>query len=412
MSSRQSAIWRQLSWLVAALSVTVLGPVAVLSQEATPETAAVELPPPTGPFTVGRTSFDWADANRIEPFTEDRGDVRELVVWVWYPAAPSPDVEPAAYLPGAWGEQLAPILGFDPERIMTHSVVDAPFATTEPSFPILIFSPGSGFFPAVYAALAEELASHGNVIVGVTHSYNSTVTVFDDGRVVPTAPEAQPLPPDAEGQGGTGTAITELHAADLRFVLDQVEDLNRESSPFAGRLDLSRIGVFGHSLGGAAAAEMCRVDRRCDAGVNMDGGLWGEAAATGVAAPFLLLMANQPTCAELAETGLTTVAECEAARSILEPGWETAYASAQPGYWLEIAGSRHGSFSDLSFLPIPAELVAPFLGGATIAPDRMWRVTSDVLLAFFDRHLNGSPAPLLAGPSAKYPEIKFVSEGS
>jgi hypothetical protein len=40
----------------------------------------------------------------------------------------------------------------------------------------------------------------------------------------------------------------------------------------------------------------------------------------------------------------------------------------------------------------------------------MWRVTSDLLLAFFDRYLNENPAPLLDGPSPVYPEVQFVDE--
>ena len=39
----------------------------------------------------------------------------------------------------------------------------------------------------------------------------------------------------------------------------------------------------------------------------------------------------------------------------------------------------------------------------------MWRVTSDLLLAFFDAHLHGTPAPLLTGPSAGYREVQVVN---
>ena len=84
------------------------------------------------------------------------------------------------------------------------------------------------------------------------------------------------------------------------------------------------------------------------------------------------------------------------------------HESAQPGYWVVIAGSRHGSYSDAPFLPAGAEILRSLVGGATIEPERMWRVTSDLLLAFFDAHLNGNPAPLLDGPSPDYPEVRFV----
>jgi len=202
--------------------------------------------------------------------------------------------------------------------------------------------------------------------------------------------------------------VTELHAADLAFVLDQLEGLDDETGPFAGRLDLSRIGVLGHSLGGAAAAEFCRVDRRCDAGVNMDGLFWGQAVETGVPVPLLLLMSEDRPCAEVAQLENVTVETCEAIEALFAASWQTVRDTAQPGSWLIIEGSRHGSYSDAPFLPAGAEILRALVGGTTIEPDRMWRVTSDLLLAFFDRHLNGTPAPLLDGPSPEYPEVQFV----
>jgi hypothetical protein len=44
-------------------------------------------------------------------------------------------------------------------------------------------------------------------------------------------------------------------------------------------------------------------------------------------------------------------------------------------------------------------------GLGTIGGRRMWRVTSDYLLAFFDRHLKDQPSPLLDGPAFDHPEV-------
>ena len=40
---------------------------------------------------------------------------------------------------------------------------------------------------------------------------------------------------------------------------------------FTNHLDLDRVGVMGHSAGGTAAIEFCRIDKRCKAGVDLDG---------------------------------------------------------------------------------------------------------------------------------------------
>jgi predicted dienelactone hydrolase len=395
--------------MVATLLIVGLAtPSGASTQEASPVPTAITLPTPTGPYGVGRTSFEWVDTARDESFTDDPADQRELVIWVWYPAEPMPDATPAAYLPGLWGDLVGDALALDLSRITVHAVEDAPVAADEPRYPVVLLSPGSGFIPAVYTGLAEELASHGVIVVGVNHTYNASVTVFADGRVVPGAPEAQPQPTDMVAMRATAQAMTELHAADLAFVLDRLEALDDETGPFQGRLDLLRIGILGHSLGGAAAAELCRVDRRCDAGVNMDGLIWGEAAETGVPVPFLLLMSEDQPCAEVARLENVTVETCEGLKALFAASWQTVRDTAQPGSWLIIAGSRHGSYSDAPFLPAGAEILESLVGGATIEPERMWRVTSDLLLAFFDSHLNGTPAPLLDGPSATYPEVQFV----
>jgi dienelactone hydrolase len=393
---------------VCSLIIGLSAPTGILAQESSPVPALIALPTPTGPYAVGRTRVEWIDPARDEPFTPDSADQRELIVWVWYPAEPAPVAEGAVLLPGLWGDLVGDALGIDLDRINVHAIERAPVASEQPRYPVVLLSPGSGFIPAFYTTLAEELASHGFIVVGVNHTYNATVTVFADSRVVPAAPEAQPQPTDIDEMRAAGEAVTELHAADLAFDLDRLEALNLETGLFQGRLDLSRLGIQGHSLGGAAAAELCRVDHRCDAGVNMDGLFWGEAAETGVPVPVLLLMSEDRPCAEVAQLEDVTVETCEELETLFAASWRTVREAAQPGSWLIIAGSRHGSYSDAPFLPAGAEILRALVGGATIEPDRMRRVTSDLLLAFFDRRLNGTPAPLLDGPSAAYPEVQFV----
>jgi predicted dienelactone hydrolase len=394
---------------VCSLIVGVAAPAGISAQESSPVPAAISLPTPTGPYAVGRTTFEWIDTARDEPFTPDSADQRELIVWVWYPAEPSSGAEGTDYLPGLWGDLVGDALGIDLDHITVHAVEAAPVASAQPRYPVVLLSPGSGFMPAFYTALAEELASHGFIVVGLNHTYNASLTVFADGRVVPSAPEAQPQPMDMNAMRAVGVAATEIHAADLAFVLDRLEALDEESGPFQGRLDLSRIGILGGSLGGAAAAELCRVDRRCDAGLNMDGLFWGEAAETGVPVPFLLLMSAHRPCAEVAQFENVTVEQCEEIDALFAESWQTVRDTAQPGSWLVIEGSRHGSYSDATFLPGGSEILRSLVGGATIEPERMWRVTSDLLLAFFNTHLNGTPAPLLDGPSPEYPEVQFVA---
>lgn len=52
-----------------------------------PASDRIELPPPTGPYAIGRTTFHWTDETRPERESKREGEKRELLIYVWYPAA-------------------------------------------------------------------------------------------------------------------------------------------------------------------------------------------------------------------------------------------------------------------------------------------------------------------------------------
>jgi dienelactone hydrolase len=372
----------------------------------------VELPAATGPYRVRRVSYDREDVTREDPYARKEGVKRELPVWIWYPAAPAAGAEPGAYLPGRWST-AGWIWGFDPNQVRAHALPEVPVAPDRNNYPVLVFSP-AGSSPHSYTALFEELASHGYVVADIAHTYEAVpITVFADGR----AGLFNPASVGGALRVSTGAhtedvrkraAIINVKAADVRFVVDQLEQLDAGTGLLGGRLDLARLGVFGHSLGGGTAAEVCRLDRRCRAGVNLDGGLWREADTVGVTQPFMSMFAEHPEyvqpCTELVSQKAFASAEyCEADRALTIRGWQKLYADARPGYSVVVRGARHTDLIDWALLPLrPWSLAKRSLG--RIGGRRMWRTTSDYLLAFFDRHLNCTPAPLLDDPSPDHPE--------
>jgi Platelet-activating factor acetylhydrolase, isoform II len=128
------------------------------------------IPAPTGQHRVGRLALDLTDERRRDPYAK-RETRRRLGVWVWYPANPGRAAKPGAYLPGWWGV-LGPVWGFWPSRVRVSTVPDAPVDATRAPYPVLVFSP-SGNPPHFYSALLEELASHGYVVVGISHTYET-----------------------------------------------------------------------------------------------------------------------------------------------------------------------------------------------------------------------------------------------
>ncbi|MFJ3216298.1 hypothetical protein ACIPLC_10305 [Kitasatospora sp. NPDC086801] len=144
-------------------------------------------------------------------------------------------------------------------------------------------------------------------------------------------------------------------------------------------------------MGGSAAAEALRQDERFRIGLNLDGGLFGSPVADlGLDRPFLLL---------------TSLADHET--------WQRWRSHQHAwGRQLQTLGAGHLSFTDLphTALPgnlpgrIPADAYARLLG--TLDPARATAVTRAYTLAFVDHFLRGRPAPLLDGPSPRFPEIE------
>jgi predicted dienelactone hydrolase len=382
---------------------------------ATSKTAAGGLPAPTGAHSVGRVSFDWVDHARVDIYAANPDARRELVVFVWYPAIPQPGAEFTPYLPSAWAPTTE-FLGLNVAGLRSHALPDATVAADSAAYPVLLLSP-SGFAPLLLGAIAEELASHGFIVVGVNHTYEAAVTAFADGRVVPMNPAA--LGGALGPQAGSHTevfrqraSVCEYKAADLASVADRLESLNTDPTErFTGRLDLARLGALGHSFGGDAALELCRTDQRCRAAANLDGALWSDVGRVGLDRPVLQVLAEHGEFAVTAEDAVKAGAApnvewFEAEKTITFGGWRDVQQRAKPGYTVQVSGASHISFMDVPFLPVTdASIVKPALDATKIQPDRMWRITCDLLLAFFAKHLNGAAAPLLDRPADHYPEL-------
>ncbi|QRN94799.1 hypothetical protein JRI60_37655 [Archangium violaceum] len=349
------------------------------------------LPAPTGSYAVGTTTFDWVDTSRDETFSDAKKDKRELMVRVWYPASPPPRAQPAPYflvrregiaqLKGDGLDTPARLLDF----VHAHAVAEAPLAA-DARFPVLLFSPGAGVPPTLYTSLLEELASHGYVVVATSHTYTTGAVIFPDGRYAP----------NTEEPGGLfGTPFFDVTVADLRFVLSQVRALDAGDAQgrFTGRLDLERVGVFGHSVGGAASAIICQKEPGVRACANIDGtfqGSWKK----GVTQPFLVMH--------------TRAIDDGTHRSFIEDRRAPVYAVA-------VAQSGHLTFSDLPLLlelmkAYDSKVTADSLDTGTLEPaERAASITRAWVLAFADERVKGSgESPLLQGGTGDYPEVTLT----
>lgn len=104
----------------------------------------------------------------------------------------------------------------------------------------------------------EELASHGYLVIAIDYAYEAAASVYPDGRVAVSKTD-----PNLTSNTQYETHIP-LWTSDAAFVLNQVEKLNQKDTAgrFTGRIDLERIGMLGHSFGGAVTVQMLKNDPR------------------------------------------------------------------------------------------------------------------------------------------------------
>ena len=201
------------------------------------------LPEPTGPCPVGTTSLWLTDTSRPDPWAVGVS-ARELMVSVRYPAAPS-DGRRAQYMTPAESElQLTSrgIAGVPPDTlstVRTNAVSDATPAGRQHALPLVVLSPGFTNSRSALTALAEDLSSHGYVVAGIDHTYESFATAFPDGRV--TTCLARETRRRSEGFWEKAAAG---RAADVSFVLNELTGAH-PAWPGAGLIDPSRIAMAG-----------------------------------------------------------------------------------------------------------------------------------------------------------------------
>ncbi|MFC9439218.1 alpha/beta hydrolase family protein [Nocardia sp. NPDC057030] len=404
--------------LAAAMAATVL--LTACGQDRTepaPAPAKITLPPLSGRYPVGTTDLHLVDT-RPDPWHP--ADKRELMVTVSYPAQRTG--ERAAWMSPGMAAAIDRIATAAPADGLAPGTIDWAGATRQASnsvdvdrtggaWPVVLFSHGFGVPRELNSVRTDDLASHGFVVVSISHTYDAQAVEFPGGRMV--TGDAKPDP------AFLATAL-DTRVADTRFVLDQLDRLHRGEQPdaenralpagLAGALDLSKVGMFGHSLGGYAAGEAMFHDRRITAGINFDGsmsaGRLGEVTQHGLDRPFLLVGADgvHPQTGRGFEHSHANDAD---------PSWGQFWAN-QRGWKrdLHFDGAAHNSFTDLQVaVPQCASLLtteAREQEVGTINPARSVDAQQDYIAAFFDLHLKHIGTDLFDANSPRHPDTRFI----
>src|SRR6202158_4260279 len=226
------------------------------------------VPIPPRPDPVGTRVLRLVDSARPDPYLRS-GAKRELLVRFWYPANLMQACKKADYTsPRVWS-YFSQLAGVPFPEVITNSCMDAPMA--EGAHPVVVLTHGyTGTFTD-YTFIFEDLASRGYVVASVDHTYEATAVEFPDGRFVKSMLGSH-FGDTWQGDDATLTFALSVRLQDLKFVVTELKQLNNKvDGPFAGKLDVSRIAIAGHSMGGATAFVALEEDPRLKAAVVLDG---------------------------------------------------------------------------------------------------------------------------------------------
>ncbi len=327
---------------------------------------------PTGEYEVGQARAILVDKDRAEAFESD-GSRREVPVYFYYPEN---------------GD------------------------ATEEGFPLVVFSHGAfGYYQSNVSAYLE-LASHGYVVVSLDHPYHSFFTTDTQGKRITVDPGFMREVMGANQDNMSQEEIwelsrgwLELRTQDMDFVIDSMKDAAEEAGAagegslssawffesdeqergIRGALamtDIERIGLMGHSLGGAASVTVGRSREDIGAVADLDGTMLGEetgfenGVCTYFAEPYpvpLLMIDNEEHYRVGREAGALYV------NSFI---LENAVCSVHTYF----EGSGHMNFTDLPLFSPP---LASLLGTGNVDARECIETMNSIILQFFDYYLKG-----------------------
>ena len=382
------------------------------SQPACKTRAHSLLPPLTGGFCVGLRDIHLTDTSRLSAFTEESNNQRELMLRVWYPTDTTSTGDFSDYMDQValtgmiktfkLQDQLSLTKEEANAQIKPQSILNAPIATSQEKYPVLLFSPGLQFVTATYTTFLEQLASHGYIVVAINHSYVSGDTV------IPGSSTSIPVSSDISGGVLTDAQFNTV-VQDSEFVLSQLLSLNNSdvgNPSFTGHLNLDQMGMFGHSIGGAVALQMCAQQSLMKACSNMDGVPLGANKSSNIGKPVLAV---------------------RSVVSLNDTKFDDFYnAQNVNAFSLRIAGTLHSNFSDgplmiRHFIPTALnnslfeQLLKSLIGVGKKDPLVVTDIVNQMHLHFFNHFLQGkSKAKFLSVAAGFYkdPQNNSFSPGS
>ena len=331
-----------------------------------------DLPKPKGKYIIGTDVFMWEDTYRDEWFTKDKIDTRKIVVQIWYPASEKSDslypymdhqnlrIESIANRIGKSKAFIKPVGGVEGNSYFKAKPIDQ-------KFPLILFSHGLGGYKTQNSINIESLVSQGYIVVAPDHTYDATITVYPDGS---TAEFKAGLPNDISPDEFWENRIPQLNtrSEDISFIIDKLQTMKKYN--IYNSIEFNKIGVFGHSFGGATSIVSSWNDTRISACLNLDGWMVpivDDIINTGIKIPFCYV--GQEKWGDV---------------TINYDKLDNFYRNCSSDtYILKIKGTNHFDYADMPHFSKVGRMIA---SGKNVDENFAIRL-SNLIVGFFDEYL-------------------------
>jgi len=253
--------------------------------------------------------------------------------------------------------------------IKSNSYLSAPFSDERESHPVVIISHGWQGFRELHTDFAEELASNGFIAVSIDHTYGSQAVRLPDNTVAYLNPDALPGSYGEEGFAEASQLLVTTYGEDVISVLNDLEKKNREDDFLRNRMDLSSIGVMGHSTGGGGDVHAALKDARIRALLGLDAWvnpLDKDVLSQGLSIPALFIRSEQWS------QGPNNTA------------LDTLLSASEEGTFLQMNKTNHVDFS-MAYMYSPLAKYVGFSG--ELGGREAISLQKKLLLEFFDASL-------------------------
>ena len=345
----------------------------------------------SGKYAVGTETFTVTDTARKELLGSDPEKPRKISVRMYYPTLKQ-DVEGMQRALVFSERKKAAVqktyaVGRIDDELLKADYYEGARRPTGEKFPLIMYNHGYNGYVEANTFLCIELASHGYIVASVGHAYEAAENDYEDGsfdlfdrniRKIMYTSTVKALFAQMKALKQK-LSPEEAYSVFLQFQdkytpyikgripewrKDNIAVLNELKQRYSEWADFSfGVGVCGHSLGGAAAYDLCLHEADFACGMNIDGALFGDYANLTMEKPFCQICCKENYNFETKPLLDTTA----------------------PVHYAIFSGMKHIGFTDAKFF-VPVKSLC-----GKMEPLIMYRHLSDIGVRFFDKYLKKLP---------------------